>query len=211
MYPQESCSKMSQEEWLGALRLAHKWQFGKIRDKAIAKLQPEISEWTPDKKINLGLQFLVQDWVRAGLVDLVQNQELETDNLMKDPYNFDQYIVPKIFYVQSKASFEVAHIRNATCRSCADDSYVYPEWDALYLKAARKLVDSVFADELKKARHPDDKPESEFVEGAAPRGIKRVSEPQSEKSVNELSEMRFRSDNVVETSQGGRKRRSLAS
>jgi hypothetical protein len=117
----------------------------------------------------------VQDWVCAGLINLVQNQELQIDKLMIDPYSFDQYIVTKIYNVQSKASFEVAHVRNATCRTCADDSYVYPEWDALYLKAARKLVDSVFADELKKACHPDDKPVSGSVEGAISiRGIKSV-------------------------------------
>jgi hypothetical protein len=98
-------------------------------------------------KIELGKELHVADWTLDGLVDIVQTQGLELDQLFKKPYSFDYKMAGRIVSIRSQAALKAAHVRNNRCNHCAEESYAYPEWDALFLYHARALAHKEFYEE----------------------------------------------------------------
>ncbi|KAF5322023.1 hypothetical protein D9619_002127 [Psilocybe cf. subviscida] len=67
----------SHNDWMGVLRLSHKWGFIQMRTSAIKGLTPHVTKMAEHDKISLGSTFLVREWFREGLVDIVTKRDLE--------------------------------------------------------------------------------------------------------------------------------------
>ncbi|KAF5322025.1 hypothetical protein D9619_002125 [Psilocybe cf. subviscida] len=98
LYPQAK-TLTTYEEWLGVLRLATRWDFFEMRDKAIAALDPLISG-RPADKIHVGTELRVQKWLTQGLEEFVTINDLSPNTLSTQPYSLDWPTIAKIFYVR---------------------------------------------------------------------------------------------------------------
>ncbi|KAF5322024.1 hypothetical protein D9619_002126 [Psilocybe cf. subviscida] len=95
-YPQTKLLE-TYDEWLGVLRLATRWNFPEIRDKAIAALEPLIVK-QPANKIHLGTELRVKKWLTLGLEELVTMDDLSPDQLSSSPFSLEWATVAKVLY-----------------------------------------------------------------------------------------------------------------
>ncbi|KAF5312882.1 hypothetical protein D9619_003651 [Psilocybe cf. subviscida] len=107
------------DEFLGVLRLAHKWNYDEIREKAIQALTPLIkgSEHAATK-VHLGKQFLVQEWLRQGLIDISVDLDLGLEDLANAPFRFDTDYISRIFFIQKEDLRESDYREKRICRFC---------------------------------------------------------------------------------------------
>ncbi|KAF5322022.1 hypothetical protein D9619_002120 [Psilocybe cf. subviscida] len=129
------------DDWLGVLRLAHKWEFVEIREKAVSAIGTKIGFESPDVKIDLGNRFLVQDWLKQGLVNIALRKDLELKELREKPYSFDHETICRFFYIQSKAWQKTANKELDGYAQTSFHSYV------------TKQVSILFQTEISRARY----------------------------------------------------------
>lgn len=110
------------DEWVGALDLATRWKFNdvcfkvqrkpergfvltysqqQVRTKAIDALNIIILK-EPAMRICLGEKYLVSEWFRGGLIDIVNKvieENLDPDTLGNAPMSLDYVTISKIFYI----------------------------------------------------------------------------------------------------------------
>ncbi|KLO10754.1 hypothetical protein SCHPADRAFT_832078 [Schizopora paradoxa] len=55
-------SKMSFDEWIGALRLAKMWEFEEEKRKALSALEGMLDNWTLFRKLSIACEFDIKEW-----------------------------------------------------------------------------------------------------------------------------------------------------
>ncbi|KAF5318684.1 hypothetical protein D9619_010679 [Psilocybe cf. subviscida] len=99
LYPQAR-PNAKYEEWIGALRLATRWDFVNTRNKSISALNLIIGLRPSYDKVNAGIEFRVANWLKEGLQELVQKDNLDPDTLTSEPYSLNWKTAARLLYAQ---------------------------------------------------------------------------------------------------------------
>ncbi|KAF4620937.1 hypothetical protein D9613_001090 [Agrocybe pediades] len=92
----------SEDYWLGILKLATMWRYGKLHEKAVQQMKSIVAEKTPLEMIYLGRKYSMPAWVKDGYVALCSQEHLKPEELAEPPtsdFALDWKTIATLLYV----------------------------------------------------------------------------------------------------------------